>query len=269
MKLAISGIALPAEVPYSMLSALSANGVEGLVLAPTMVWDDAPLTDVAIVSDYRKRLEDVGLAVFGLQSLAFGRQDVALFGESDQRRNLTEHLKRQAELAGRLGAESMIFGSPALRQGNSLSSGLRLQNAKEVFTAVAQTASEEGTVLCVEPLSGYGNDFIKTTREGVELVKYVDHSGFGLHLDSAAIIGAQEGVQDLPYAMRQVGIRSFDASAPDLAPLSQDNLVPHAEMAQALKQSGYLGFISLEMRYPGDLQKVLPELDIVRQAYIL
>jgi D-psicose/D-tagatose/L-ribulose 3-epimerase len=269
MRLAASNIGWNPDSLDEMIPRLAARNVEGLVIAPTMVFSEGPNASRSDVTEFRQQVEDAGLVIVAMQSLTYGLKNASLFGEEHERRRLAEHLKRQAQLAGQLGATSLIFGSPGLRQEN-----IQPQKAVKLFKEVAVEAVNNDAKLCIEPLSGYGNQFVTTTRQGIELVQEVDHSGFGLHLDSAAIAGAGENADVIVYAQKMVGIQSFDASAPDLMPPTHDASVEHQEMAYALRRASYTGFISLEMRTPAPeldapIERFLYEVDFIRGEYNL
>jgi sugar phosphate isomerase/epimerase len=271
VRLAASNIGWGPEHLDEMLPRLSDHSVEGLVIAPTMVWPMAPFVPAREAHDFCTRVEDAGLELAGMQSLTFGLTEAALSGTPEARRLLIEHLKRQALLAGRLGAGSLIFGSPGLRK------SVNEDHAMEVFGAAAQAAADNGTRFCIEPLAGYGNEFVITTADGVKLTERMHRlgyeEGFGLHLDAAAIAGQPHARPDLDIMAADtiVGIHSFDASAPDLMPPSQEGTVPHHEMAKALRAAQYAGFVSLEMRQPqgvdDPVRAFLNEVDFVRDAY--
>lgn len=268
MKIAVSNIAWNPEQTPELLTSLPKHGVDALVIAPTMVWPEAPAVDAAVAREFKDRVEEAGLVIAGMQSLVFGVKNVSLFGEPDTRNNLVEHLKRQTELAGQLGATSLIFGSPGLRHDVSRGMEERLEFAASAFQQVAAAAHNQNAKLTIEPLAGYGNAFITTTAEGINLVERVDHPGFGLHLDSAAVAGSgEDGAATIPEAMSRTGIVSFDASAPELGSVRADTTVPHGIYAQALRDSAYNGVVSLELRGPLPPAEVFAELQIVRELY--
>ncbi len=257
-----------------MLPGLRERGVTGLVIAPTMVWPEAPAVNRRQARDFHNRVTGAGLAVVGMQSLVYNLEGAALSGDKAGQRVLTEHLKRQADLAGRLGATSLIFGSPTLRR------EVNHVDAVAVFSEVAVAAAQNNTTLCIEPLSGYGNEFITTTVQGVQFVQRVREvvgapgaHGVGLHLDSAAIAGQPQSSPPLEIAAAQaaVGITSFDASAPNLEPPSTHPEVPHRQMGYALRTAGFDGYVSLEMRPPAGAQDpvaaYLQEVEVVQAAY--
>lgn len=248
-----------------MLGSARDWGVEGLVVAPTMVWPEAPVVDKVQADEFLARVKDAGLLIVGLQSLTFGLKGAQLSGDPTMTSRLAEHLKRQADLGGRLGATSLIFGSPGLRR------GVDPRQAMDLFASVADSAHSVGTRLCIEPLTGYGNEYVRTVAEGVKLVEEIDCPGFGLHLDAAAVSGEDPFDPGLSLwrAMSRVGISSFDASAPELGPLTTDRTVDHRRIARALGSAGYDGFVSLEMRaVPGaGVDAYRQQVGFVKQQY--
>jgi sugar phosphate isomerase/epimerase len=285
MKLAASNIGWEHTVLPTMLPELQRRGVEGLVIAPTMVWAGAPDTvKPGQAAEFRSRVEASGLHIVGMQSLTYGMEEATNLSQYV----VVERLKRQAELAGRLGATSLILGSPNLRKErpDRFAHPERGYGTEDIVSAlgdVARVAADNGTKLCIEPLSGYGVKYVKNTAEGVDLTRYVhdrgrkERQGFGLHLDAASLAGEPDfhPSSQIPTAQRSVGITSFDASAPDLMPPSQDTTVPHHEIATTLRRVGFDGFVSLEMRRPQDpnnpnfdpVAAYLAEVDFVSQQY--
>lgn len=275
MKLAVSNIGWAPENRSKVLPELKDRSIEGLVIAPTMVWPEAPRVTPLQAREFRGEVTDAGLAVAAMQSLTFGLKEAALSGDYRERRNLVEHLKRQAELAGRLGAASMIFGSPGLRK------NVNMIEAQDVLGEAAAAAHDNGTTLAIEPLSGYGNQFVTTTLEGIQLVRNMRAAGkgrgIGLHLDAAAIAGEpgmndKRARQDIMFAHRGIGLASFDASAGELKPLTLDASVHHKVYATALNAASYNGYVSLEMRQPegaaDPVAAYLDEVDFMRDQYL-
>ena len=103
----------------------------------------------------------------------------------------------------------------------------------------------------------------------MRLVEQVGHPGFALHLDSAAMAGAQDEPTHLASAARYYGMRSFDISAPELARPSLAAEVPHKDYATALKNVGYDGWVSIEMRGPQELDSIRQEIAFAQEQYDL
>ena len=267
MRLAVSNIAWKNTDSSKIYPILESHGVEGIVIAPTMIWPEAPYIDMGEAIEYKLEVEESGLVIASLQSLLYGTSGISLFGDKAERRKLVEHLKRQAELAGMLGAVSLIFGSPNIRKTNKTDCDFDM--AEEVFSEIAVAAHDNNTVLSIEPLSGYGNTYITNTREGIELVERVNHPGFGLHLDSAAISDSGEDASlTVSNAMNRVMVTSFDISAPGLVAPSSDKTVPHSQYAIILRHLGYSDFTSVEMKGPNSIGEVISEIDWANGLYI-
>ena len=268
MKLTISNIAFGGgeDQQTAALDRVSQCGVEGIVIAPPTIWSDLPeITNVSErerkdrlktmereAKEYRKRLGDIGLAVVGLQSLTYATKGMALFGSDNERERLAKHLEAQAILAGNLGADSMAFGSPGLRNPGELNGEQAMERAAELFGRVAIVAHDNNTQIAFEPLSGYGNKFVESLEQAGELTDCINHPGFGIHPDTAAMFGAEDTPEDLASLIRnhRDSVRGIDASAPELKRLSLAPEVPQGGYMDALRSTDYQGWLSLEMRGP-------------------
>ncbi len=277
MKLAISNIAF-GEDQQAALKRVSQCGVEGLVVAPTIIWPS--VSEIANLSgdrletlkrkagEYRNRLGDLGLAVVGLQSLTYGvGENAKIFGTEEEGKNLTEHLKRLTDLAGSLGADSMSFGSPGLRNPGELSGEQAMERAAELFGRVAVAAHDNDTQIAIEPLSGYGNKFVENLKQARELADRIDHPGFGIHPDTAAMFGAGDTPEDLVSLVRdhRDRVRGIDASAPDLARLSSALDIPQGKYVDALRSVSYQGWLSLEMKGPLNPDVIEKEIKYIKE----
>jgi len=277
MKLAISNIAFGKD-QQAALKRVSQCGVEGLVVAPTIIWPS--VSEIANLSgdrletlkrkagEYRKKLGGFGLACVGLQSLTYGvGENAKIFGTEEEGKNLTEHLKRLTDLAGSLGADSMSFGSPGLRNPGELSGEHAMERAAELFGRVAVAAHDNKTQIAIEPLSGYGNKFVENLNQAGELANRIDHPGFGIHPDTAAMHGAGDTPGDLASLVRdhRDRVRGIDASAPDLARLSSALDIPQGKYVDALRSVSYQGWLSLEMKGPLNPDVIEKEIQYIKK----
>ncbi|QJU08775.1 TIM barrel protein [Candidatus Saccharibacteria bacterium oral taxon 488] len=287
MKLAISNIAF-GEDQQAALKCVSQSGVEGLVIAPPIIWSDLPeITNFSErerkdrlktmerkAREYRERLGGLGLTVVGLQSLTYATKDMALFGSDYERERLAKHLEVQAILAGELGADSMSFGSPALRKLGGRSYEQAMEEAIGLFTRVARTAARNNTQLAIEPLCGYGNEFGITLEQAEDLTCRIadgleteNRLGFGIHPDTAAMHGAGDAPGDLASLVRdhRDRVRGIDASAPELKRLSAAPEVPQGGYMDALRGATYDGWVSIEMRGPLNPKVLKEEIEIFKK----
>lgn len=287
MKLAISNIAFGKD-QQAALKCVSQSGVEGLVIAPPIIWSDLPeITNFSErerkdrlktmerkAREYRERLGGLGLTVVGLQSLTYATKDMALFGSDYERERLAKHLEVQAILAGELGADSMSFGSPALRKLGGRSYEQAMEEAIGLFTRVARTAARNNTQLAIEPLCGYGNEFGITLEQAEDLTCRIadgleteNRLGFGIHPDTAAMYGAGDAPGDLASLIHnhRDSVRGIDASAPDLARLSSALDIPQGKYVDALRSVSYQGWLSLEMKGPLNPDVIEKEIQYIKK----
>ena len=277
MKLAISNIAF-GEDQQEALKCVSQCGVEGLVVAPTIIWPS--VSEIANLSgdrletlkrkagEYREKLGNVGLKCVGLQSLTYGiGENAKIFGTEEEGKNLTEHLKRLTDLARSLGADSMSFGSPGLRNPGELSGEQAMERAAKLFGGVAVAAHDNKTQIAFEPLSGYGNKFVENLKQARKLADRINHPGFGIHPDTAAMHGAGDMPEDLASLIRnrRDSVRGIDASAPDLARLSSALDIPQGKYVDALRSVSYQGWLSLEMKGPLNPDVIEKEIQYIKK----
>jgi len=247
-RFAFSNIAWGVHDDPQILALLRANGITGIEIAPTKVWPQWEDITVPAAAAYRKKLNEQGFEIPALQSLLFGRPQARLF-DAQGEVELLKQLEHIAAMAGALGAKAAVFGAPRQRDRKDLTAQEALDHAIPVLRRAAVRFADQGCCLCIEPSPHqYGCNFIRTASEGAELVRRVDHEGFKLHLDAAALYMENE---DLGALLPTVGaeLRHFHISEPDLGDF-RSPVVPHADNLRALDAFGYTGWCSVEMRMP-------------------
>jgi sugar phosphate isomerase/epimerase len=243
MKLAVSNIAWPAGMDAQALPILSRHGATGIEIAPTKVWSRPIEVSEAEAREYRRQCEQAGFAIVAFQALLFGQPQLSLF---DSGRAFLDYVERIIRLAGWLGAKVLVFGSPKNRRLGTLDPLKGLLQAVDTFRLLGDRARSSQTILCIEPNpTSYECDFITTLDEALQLVRAVDHPGFGLHLDAGALTLNGERLHLPPT----VSPAHFHISEPFLAPIGQASS-PHAEYARALRQMCYTSWHSIELREP-------------------
>lgn len=244
-RVSVSNIAWPAPVDDEAIDLALELGFEGIEIAPSKIFPDLINGASQAARYYRTRLGERGLAIPSLQAIMYGTSQCELFVSSTTRRALRDHLASIAELAGLLGAHACVFGAPKLRDPGDLNDQQAMSIAVEFFADVAPIFSSAGTCLAFEANAvQYNCRFITRTVEAIELVKQINHPGVRVQLDTGTIFSMSESpdvVGDAaPYAAH------FHASEPGLVPVGSVGS-NHALIAQALGQSDYEGWISVEM----------------------
>jgi D-psicose/D-tagatose/L-ribulose 3-epimerase len=247
MKLAVSNIAWPIEWNAAALERLHANGIGALEVAPTMVWPNWVGIDAGSVRDFRRRVEAFGLTISSLQSILFQRPELQLFGSEQRRSELDEHLRRCADLAVDLGAYALVFGAPKNRVLGERTEDEAFAMAAEFFAKIGDYCAGRGVCLVFEANPAeYGCNFATDSGTAARLVRAAGSAGFQLHLDTACMHLAGEDATE--SITRNAGIlRHFHVSEAYLGSFANPSL-PHAGVAGALRESGYDGWVTLEMR---------------------
>ncbi|HZN91421.1 MAG TPA: TIM barrel protein [Myxococcales bacterium] len=254
MKLTASNIAWKPEEDEAAAAALREAGAQGVEIAPTAAWPRPLEATARQVGDYRRWWEDRGLKISSMQALMFGRPELKVFGDEATRKAAFDYLAGMIRLGGALGAGALVFGSPKNRAVGEMERPRADEIAAAFFRGLGAVAVEQGTVLCIEPNPpAYGCDFVTTAAEGLALVRRADSPGFRLHLDAGGM--TLTGEPRSPEAFGQAA--HFHASEPDLAPVGSGG-TDHPAFARALREAGYRGWISIEMRATGERGNVEP-----------
>lgn len=250
MNIAISNIAWTAAEEPAVAKTLQELGVRSVEIAPTKVWEDPTNVSDQQIADYLTFWKQHGIEVVAFQSMLFGRNDLLVFGDADNRAQTTAFLAKFIELAGRMQAKVLVFGSPKNRQVKNMSADNAWDVAKGFFDELGNVARHNHTTFCIEPNpEAYDCNFVTTAEQGTRLVGDVGNAGFQLHLDAAGMTLAGDDPQRSITNAKDI-LKHFHISAPLLGAIEEKE-VPHQKMANALRDINYQGFVSIEMR-PGD-----------------
>lgn len=251
MKLAVSNIAWSKDEEPAIATLLKDLGVNYIELAPTKQWSDPTITPDDEIQAYKDWWASYGIDVVAFQSMLFNRPDLKIFESPENRAECLNYLQEFVVLAGKMGARTMVFGSPKNRQRTNLDIEQANATAAEFFTTIGTTAKENGVYFCIEPNAiQYACDFVTNASEGIELVKKVNTDGFGLHLDIACMTLAGD---DITKSITEAAplLQHFHISSPMLETVEDRSDVHHSEAAAALRKIGYDKFVSIEMK-PGE-----------------
>jgi len=222
-------------------------GYKGLELAPFTL---APrITDVTTKQrqQLRREAEACGIQIIGLHWLLAKTEGLQLTSpDANVRQRTAEYLVELARCCQEVGGELMVFGSPAQRR---IPAGHTRAQAADFAVDTLQRAvpgiAAAGIKFCLEPLSPPDADFVNTCAEGVQILDRINHPNFVLHLDVKAMSTDDAPVPDL---IRRYAVRTGHFHAND------NNLrgpgfgaVDFVPIFQALKETGYSGWVSVEV----------------------
>ncbi|WML41236.1 sugar phosphate isomerase/epimerase family protein [Neobacillus sp. OS1-2] len=270
MNLSISNLAWKYKEDEAVKDILHELSVRAIEVAPTKIWENPFQATEKAVNQYREYWNSNGVRIAALQSLLFGRPDLVIFSDKQKRMETIEYLGKIIEIGFELGAKAFVFGSPKNRLVGGMNRTQAMDIAIDFFHHLGEKANQFNTVFCIEPNpKDYGCDFITNTEEGIELVKEVNHAGFGLHLDAGGMTLGKENIEASVEKAAQY-LTHFHISEPHLNMIQQGQ-VNHKLFAKVLKEIHYEGYISIEMK-PGlndsDLITVRKSLEIVQDIYL-
>lgn len=260
IELAVSNIAWGPERDEAMLGALRDLGYTGLEVAPTRLFPDDPYSRLDEAAAFAENLKNIyGLSVCSMQSIWFGRGENIFESEAD-RAALLRYTERAAAFAGALRCRNLVFGCPK----NRVRAGRDAAPFLPFARAAGDCAGRYGAKFSIEanpPI--YGTDFIGTTPEALWFAREADHPAVGVNLDLGAVI---QGGEDLGELFSDAAlINHVHVSEPHLAPIERRPL--HRALAAMLRERGYRGFVSIEMKNTGRTDDILDVMAYLREVF--
>ena len=257
MKLSISNLAFPGVDIFELAPRLVETGITGIEIAPTSLWPNAPELR-AEARDFASRVSDFGLEVSGIQSLLYGHPEYQLFDRASWP-NLRLHLRAMLSVAKDLGASVAVFGSPKNRVRGDMDLSDAHAVAAEFLHSITPDLENTQVILTLEPNApDYGADYLVHYQDVIDLVALVNSSHVQPQIDTGSLImvgdNPAQGVLD--YLPAHVHV-----SAPGLAPPPAG--IEHSEVATALRNSKYAGWVTLEMLQHGN-NPVMTAIDCCR-----
>ena len=248
---------------------ISEAGYSGIEVAPFTISADLASVPSSVFETMQEQAARNGLEIIGLHWMLARTTGLYLTSpDSEIRRNTTEYLRLLARVCRQLGGTIMVFGSPQQR---NLLPGVTLEQANkfavEVFQAASSTFSDEGVVLCLEPLTTKETDFINTCDEAMEIVRRVDNPSVMLHQDVKAMLGAETlSIAELVHRHKKF-CRHFHVNDSNLLGPGMGDTDFHPILT-ALIESGYRGWVSVEVfdYKPGAQHIAVQSIDYMRRV---
>lgn len=251
MNLAISNIAWEQHEDPAILDLLRANNVTGVEVAPTKIWQEWRGASHKEATKYKDMMNSEGFEIPALQAILFAKPELQLFNR-DSHYKFFQHLKLVSELADGFGSKVIVFGAPKNRKRGQCSNTQASKIAIEFFHKASQICGENNCSLALEhnPVE-YGCDFITNVRDAKELVEMVNHKNFKLHIDSAGVHMCGGNISDIVKDSGE--FVHYHISEPMLEPIV-DGIVNHKDAIDTLKDIGYQGWVSIEMKQPTSIE---------------
>ncbi len=166
--------------------------------------------------------------------------------EAAIRDRTSRYLVELVDFCADLGGGFMVVGSPKQR---SLLEGVRKEQAWDwaaaVFRAPVARAGERGVTVCFEPLASAETNFINTAAEAIAFTRPLESPHFKIILDVKAMSSEAKPV---PQIIRESWphFAYFHANDTNLKGPGFGQ-VDFRPIAAALKETGYRGYVSVEV----------------------
>lgn len=260
MRLAVSNIAWASDEEREARDILRKYGVAAIEVAPTRIWPDWQGAGAEAAARARAEFAEDGFATPSFQAILFGRPELKVFGDADDRAAFLAHIETVAALAEPMGAGPLVFGSPKNRDPGGLAADEAMAKGADMFRAAGDICAKHGATLVMEANpSDYGCRFLTRWREAATFVRLTDHPNVRLHLDIACTVMAGDDAAEAARACADI-LAHVHVSEPQLGAFDAPT-ADHAGFAAALRHIGYEGYASLEMRRQGDGDEALEALE--------
>ena len=263
MKYSISNIAWSKEYDNEMYAFLKQQGIEGLEIAPTRIFDK-PYDNLELAHEYAWMLKNkYGLTVSSMQSIWYGIKK-SIFGTEEDRQFLIDYTKKAILFAESMGIKNLVFGCPRNRNMPQGDEKQYLEIAKAFFKELGDFALEHNTVLAMEPNPViYNTNFLNYTKDACEFVKQVGSEGLKVNIDMGTMIYNKEN----PHLVKTYKnwVNHIHISAPNLAVIAP--CTEYKTLKKVLSKIEYDGFISVEMGNCNDIENVKQAVMYLKEAF--
>jgi sugar phosphate isomerase/epimerase len=222
-------------------------GYDAVEIAPFTISKSATDISAAQRQEIRDLAAHNGIAISGIHWVLAQTEGLHLtHPDSAVRQRTSQYLRDLVDFCADLGGGFMVVGSPKQR---SLMEGVAKERACEwalaAFRAPVARAAERGVTICLEPLAPAETNFINTAAEAIVLVRRLASPSFKIILDVKAM---SSEAKPLPQIIRDSWphFAYFHANDTNLKGpgFGQVDFKP---IAAALKETGYRGYVSVEV----------------------
>ncbi len=160
----------------------------------------------------------------------------------------------------------MVFGAPKNRKRGQIPYSQAMEIAAEFFDRAGEICQAHECCIALEhnPVE-YGCDFATNVLDAKELVEKVNLQGFKLHIDSA---GIHMCGGDMAEMIKSAGnFDHYHISEPMLEPIF-NGVADQQKGINALKEIGYQGWVSIEMKTPASVNLLKKSLEKVKSILL-
>ena len=254
INLSASNIGWASELDEDMYKFLSDNNFNGLEIAPTRIFPQAPYERPDEARKFANNLKEIdGLTISSIQSIWYGVSE-SIFGPDADRQKLVSYTKSAIDFASVIGCSNLVFGCPKNRAvPEGVLSDVYMPIAFEFFNKIGNYASKQGVCISIEPNPPiYNTNFINTTAEAFAFCEALSNPGVKVNVDLGTMIYYGEDISILTRNL--CFVNHIHISEPYLAPIVKRNF--HKDIIREMLGAGYSGFFSVEMGKQSDIQPI-------------
>ena len=261
MKLCASNIAWKAEDDERVYRLMRESGFEGLEVAASRIFPERTYDHLDEAKDFARNLrKNWGLAAASMQSLWYGMpQKIA--ASPQERRELMACTVKAVKFADAMDCRNIVFGCPKNR---NITKPGDLPIVEEFIASMADEAAKFGVTIALEPNPAiYGTNFITTTPEAAAFAERTGNPALKVNLDFGTVIANSESIAAITEALPFVN--HVHISEPELLPIKPR--AEHEELSHVLREGGYDGFVSIEMRKREGIAELGEAIDYVGRIF--
>lgn len=195
--------------------------------------------------------------------------DLILIGPAADEKAILRYSETAMKRAAQISTSVFVLGSGTARR---IPEGYDPGRARKEFTGlcrkIARLGKKYGVTVVIEPLQQSETNFINTVREGMEIVRAVNHPNLGVLADFFHMARENESPDALVEAGSWLKHCHIAEKEERTAPgVKGDDFTPYF---RALKQIGYTGGIAIECKWQDFKKELFPAVsEIKRQISVV
>ena len=259
MKFSVSNIAWGDEYNDAVYAYLSKKHFNGIEIAPTRLFPDAPYTHIREAVDYFDGVKTAyGLEVSSMQSIWYG-QGGNIFHAPSERDALRDYTFAAVDFASAIGCHNLVFGCPKARHNER---HCPEQEVYPFFQSISAYAHERNTCIALEPNPViYGTNFINTTPQAFDFCRASGCEYLRVNVDLGTILYNNEAFDCVQEHMALVN--HIHISEPYLKKIEKRDL------HRRIKALDFAGYVSIEMGRQEDINDVFDVIDYTAEVFEL
>jgi sugar phosphate isomerase/epimerase len=222
-------------------------GYDGVEIAPFTLANAVTDISAAERRNIRERAARNGIEIAGIHWVLVKPEGLHMnHPDPKVREETARYFCDLVDFCADIGGDRMVVGSP--KQRNVMPGVSRAQAegwTLETFRGGVARAEERRVTICLEPLAPAETNFINTAAEAIEFVQRLPSTRFKIILDVKAMSSESKPIPQIIHESWP-NFAHFHANDPNLKGPGFGE-VDFRPIADALKETGYDGFVSVEV----------------------